>query len=521
MSWEDQAYDFDDEEFNEDCAGDESNDDGEQDDAMDEDDNPSNITQYTLISYLLTNPELWIQAAPIIKAEYFDREYKPTVEFVTEFMRENKRIPSSLILKEETGMTYAHPDDAFDPRVVKYLCSRIEEFCQHSAFELHLHRASQSISEDRSRENIIGLISDSREITHISMHRDLGFEVHESTKTLLGNPEDVAEVPTGLRHFDIILDGGTTQTSLNIVSAASGDGKSVFLKNLACNYSKSGKNVIYYSLELREEMVQKRFGAMMTDTPIRSLFNDLDSVDYKLQQAKNTDGAIWIKRFPINGTSMADIEAHFHELCNVHDVEWDVVMIDYMDVMKPVRRVPVGDIHQRDQAISEEMYEFLTEHGVIVWTASQQVKGAKEEKDARQSGMAGGTGKVNTSDNSIVLKRTDADREEGITWAHIVKARSSGATGKKFPIAWDMDTLRMSDADDELFFECNPYYAERMGYMDYAEKIRAKQRNEELQKDPVAREQGIGTPSENITTGKTKQRGQMAERLAKRFGKGR
>ena len=424
---------------------------------------PSNYSQFMLIEYITSNPELWVMAAPILKAEYFDPENRPTIKFVQKYWNDYSALPSKQVIRGSTGVKLTTPEDAMQSHVVDHIAQQLETFCRSEALHNKLNEAADALAQNNHRlpsEVINSIYKDMEEITRISLSRDLGFEVHDSASKILTKAKDNVGISTGLKLLDKALDGGVTRPSFNIVSGASGDGKSIWLQNMAANYSEMGHNVLFYTLELEPEIIEQRFAAIIGGVDIRTVFGDIGLASRKLKMAGKGKGKIYVKKFPMTGTTMADIASHYNDISLKEGIKFGVVCIDYIDVMYPIENVDKGNIHLKDKYVSLEMNQFFHQNGIIGWSASQQIKGAQDEKGARQSGVSGGTDKVNTSDNLIILKRTDENRGEQLLWLHIKKARSSGGINAQIPVHWDdPGTLRQSDGDYDLFEEANPFLA--------------------------------------------------------------
>lgn len=418
-----------------------------------------NATERMLLAYLNNNHQLWIRCAPILEAEYFSSDMRPVVQMIKDFERKNQKLPDAQVVLADTGVSLECPSDATDEVVMDDISERVETFCRHQAAQNYLLDAAETLDEDRSRATMAHLLRGMEDIVKISVKQDLGYEVHRDAEHLLQVAEKSDGLPTGFPLIDESLNGGVTNPSYNLVSAASGQGKSIMLQNLSVNYARQGYNVIYISLELPEFMIQKRFSAMMTNTHIGKIYDNMDRVLTKLRMDGRTEGDIRIKRMSMTGTTVADIKAYANELKAETGKEWTHFMLDYPDLMAPMRPgIRIDNLHMKDQAISEEIYEWTHEKGSTktVWGASQQVKGAKDEKEARQSGVAGGVGKVHTCDNLLILKRTREDIQDERAWVFIEKGRNGGQ-GIRVPLHWDSGTQRMSSEENlrDIYDEMN------------------------------------------------------------------
>src|SRR5258708_3718328 len=108
---------------------------------------PSNITQHTLLGYLVANFDVWSRAEPIIQPEYFDEEYRQVVEYMINHSNEFKQIPSRAILRMKTGVLLDQYEDAEDERTTQWLLEEIQTFCRHRATAMEIKRASQIIQK--------------------------------------------------------------------------------------------------------------------------------------------------------------------------------------------------------------------------------------------------------------------------------------------------------------------------------------------------------------------------------------
>lgn len=438
------------------------------------------IDQFTILSYLRSNHDLWIRCAAILKEEYFDEPLRPVLTFIRDFETKNHRLPSKLIVHSECGVQLDLVEDANEHSIVEFICEKVEEFCRYQAGVEFLIESAAIISKDKSRGTMANLVTEMGKLAAISVQQDLGYSVHHDAELLLRIAEKSDGLPTYLPWLDECLNGGVTDPSLNIVSAASGQGKSIFLQNLAVNYVRNGYNVVYISLELPEFMLEKRFAAMMTGTDIRDLYKNFGNVVRTMQRNAAKEGDLRIKRMSITSTTLADIRSYILQLEAATGLKYNRIMIDYMDLMMAMKPgIRADNIHLKDKAVAEELYEWTHEPGStkIVWTASQQTKGAKDEKDARQSAVAGGVGKVHTCDNLLILKRSREDKQDEVCWCHIEKGRNGGQ-GSRIPIRWLDSTQRMTN-DPELeglYIEANT-----PGYSDDSEKKKNK-----ISNDPIA-----------------------------------
>ena len=479
------------------------------------------VPQDIMLGYLTQNPDIWVKSMPLLREGYFEREYRSVIRFVKEYYREHGRLPPSSIILAQTGVRISNVEDSDRSDVVEHMLGFIEGFCQHGATE-EVIRFGVDLLGDRPkllRSEAMLLREKFEEASRVSMKRDLGINIHNDVTEYLERDRDYGSIPTGIGFLDKAFGGGVTQPSLNVVSAASGQGKSIFLQNMAFNYAIQGKNVIFYTLELEYPTIVKRFAAMMTNTDIALVTSDIYSISHQMRMMGKQQGAIMCMKFPMNST-MIDIEAHFRDLSLDSGFLFQVVCIDYIDVMGAAdKSIERSNIHIKDKDISEDMNNFLHANNLIGWTASQQTKTAVEEKELKSSNVSGGRSKVDTADNLIMLRRNDEERDEGRTWALIKKARSSGGVGSKVPLFWNPQTQRMGDGDHDLFVKENPHiFGEKSKQM----REQDNKLNEKLAKDAVAKELGVPEKRQAKTESKKANEARSTRKdLANKLSKGK
>src|SRR5258708_6420057 len=175
---------------------------------------PINVTQHTLLSYITGNYDLWALIDPIIKPEYFDDEYKHVVQLLKDHSIEYKQIPSHAIIRMKTGVMLEEYADAQDERTVQWLLDEIQTFCRHRATEIEIKRASEAIRKDSTRATLEQIFQNFKDITEISLEKDLGIEVHHHARTLLHEKTEEIIKPTGWKHLDLVVGKGLPSPGL-------------------------------------------------------------------------------------------------------------------------------------------------------------------------------------------------------------------------------------------------------------------------------------------------------------------
>ena len=99
--------------------------------------------------------------------------------------------------------------------------------------------------------------------------------------------------------------------------------------------------------------------------------------------------------------------------------------------------------------VSEELRNLAMELNTIFVTASQLNRASVEEIEFDHSHISGGISKINTADNLIGIFTSRAMRERGRYQIQLMKTRSSSGVNSKIDLAFDLDTLRITDIGED------------------------------------------------------------------------
>jgi len=148
-------------------------------------------------------------------------------------------------------------------------------------------------------------------------------------------------------------------------------------------------------------------------------------------------------------SNVNDIRAYVRELHIKTGKKPDFLLIDYLDLLMPVSaKVSPSDQFIKDKYVSEELRNLAQELHCLFVTASQLNRSAVEEVDFDHSMIAGGLSKINTADNVFGIFTSRAMREHGRYQLQLMKTRSSSGVGQKVELAFDIDTLRITDTGE-------------------------------------------------------------------------
>lgn len=400
--------------------------------------------QRLYLEMFLSDAETFIRCQNIFDHEHFDQRLQNIAEFVNKYVDEYKVMPEAMIVNAACGSDL---NPAPLPREnYEWLMDEFEQFSRHKGLERAILK-SADLLEDGDYGPVEKLIKDA---IQISLNKDMGTDYFADPRARLSKLKDGnGQVSTGWPMVDKKLYGGFNRGELNIFAAASGGGKSLFLANLGVNWALAGLNVIYLTFELSENLVAMRLDSMMTGINTREIFRNLDDVELKVKMLQKRSGHLQVKYMP-SGKNCNDIRAYLKEYQVKTGVKPDVLLIDYLDLMMPLNvKVSPSDLFIKDKYVSEEIRNLAMETQCITVTASQLNRSAVEEIEFDHSHISGGLSKIMTADNVIGIFTSRAMKERGRYQIQFMKTRSSSGVGQKVDLEFNVETLRITDLDEE------------------------------------------------------------------------
>ena len=400
--------------------------------------------QQLFLEMMLNDAESYARVQNIFNPQYFQRELQPVAKFIKNYSNDYKKLPNIEMVKAKTNVELKSAEN-IDPAHYNWFLDDFENFCRHKALE-----AAILTSADMLEKGEYGAVEEKiKEAVEVGLTKDLGVDYFEDPKGRLKELKDNhGKISTGWSQMDKKLFGGFNKGELNLFAGGSGAGKSLFLQNMAVNWVEQGLNVVYITLELSELLCAMRIDCMISDTPAREVFKNLDNVELKVKAKAKESGKLIIK-YLSSGSTALSIRTYIKEFELKHKVKCDAVLVDYLDLMMPVsRRVSPSDLFVKDKYVSEELRNLAVDTDILLVTASQLNRDAVEEIEFDHSHIAGGLSKIQTSDNVIGIFTSRAMRERGRYQVQFMKTRSSSGVGQKVDLDFNIDTLRISDMDE-------------------------------------------------------------------------
>ena len=401
--------------------------------------------QKLYLEMMLADAETFVRCQGIFDSSLFDRKLQDAAEFINTYAKEYSTLPDYEMVNASCRADLKSPGDVAEGHT-KWLMDEFEQFTRHKALERAIVQSADLLEQNNYGE-VEAMV---KQAVQIGLARDMGTDYFADPRGRLEGLKDKnGQLSTGWQALDKKLFGGMNRGELNIFAGGSGAGKSLFLANLGVNWALAGLNVVYLTLELSEALVSMRVDSMLTGVSTRDVFKNLDDVEMKVKMIGKKSGAFQVKYMP-SGKNANDIRAYLKEYEIQMGRKVDVLLVDYLDLLMPIsKRIAPSDLFIKDKYVSEELRNLAMELDCVFVTAAQLNRGAVEEVEFDHSHISGGLSKIQTADNVFGIFTSRAMRERGRYQIQLMKTRSSSGVGQKIDLEFNIETLRISDCDED------------------------------------------------------------------------
>jgi replicative DNA helicase len=254
--------------------------------------------------------------------------------------------------------------------------------------------------------------------------------------------EELKLIPFPWSQFNNVTQGGYGPGDLILLFGTPGGGKSWTAIAMAAFAASLGYNVVYYSLELNEAYVGKRFDSFLTGIPVDELDNNRDKVEEVLSKLK---GQIIIKSFPPKKATLMTIENHLNKVRSIQGIDINMGVIDYPDLLR--NKKTRNSIIEDSDDIYTECKGLAVSQGIPIVAPCQVNRNGVRDQIIESDKIAGSFYKIMISDVSISLSRTRKDKVNKTGRYHFMKNRR-GDDGMTYNAEIDLSCGKIEIGDE-------------------------------------------------------------------------
>lgn len=415
-----------------------------------------------VLAGLVQNEEYAKKVVGYIQPEYFESEEGKTVFAAAKnYLLTYHSLPTKVALDtvvagdktidEKRGEACLDIiEDVFDiipPDSVEFLVDTTEKWCKDRALFNAINK-SISIYQGEEKALAVAAIPDLvKEALSVTFDTSLGqdwLEDAEARWTYYTTPEN--KIPFKIDVLNEVTSGGVTRKSLNVIGAGINVGKSMCLIALAADYVRLGLNVLYISLEMREEMVLQRLDANLLNVPINGIV-DLGKDRYldKVEQIRQRSyGRFKVKEYPPSSATALHFERLIEDYEMLHSFVPDVVMVDYIQITGSYKMQNNVGSYYYYKSVAEELRSLAVRRNLCMWTVSQFNRGGMDNTDPSITDTGESTGIPATADGMWAVMRTEElDQIGQLAWKQLKSRYANKAVRAHFMTGVDVDRQQL------------------------------------------------------------------------------
>ena len=303
-------------------------------------------------------------------------------------------------------------------------------------------------------ENVTDIIETVKDIilkrNNISFDSDLGTDFFNPLNHI-AKAEDL--VSSNWDFLDKSIKGYTKGT-LNAYVAPPNTGKSLFMANDAANYVCAGKNVLFVSLEMGAQKIIKRIGSNMFNIDINVYDEKSKDTDFMQQKIKSfidsnlfKPGTLTIKNYPTSTATVDDLDTFIGKIEEINDIRYDVVIIDYINILKDRRNPNTENLYIKIKNICEDLRALAQRRNIVLISATQGNKNTMNSSDIKMGDIAESSGLSATCDNVLAIIQTPDMLLEKLYWLKPLKIRDGGGKNQRVRIDVDYKYMRLRETN--------------------------------------------------------------------------
>lgn len=413
--------------------------------------------QLKVLGSLLTDKTFLLNVRDVLHEDYFDSDahkwiinqiigyfdkYHTTITMDV-LKVELQKIDNDILkvaLKEELRNSYeASQDD------LAYVQEEFTTFCKNQEMKQAILNSTDLLKAG----DFDGIRNTIERAMKAGMDKNIGHEYNKDIETRY-RVDYRPTIPTPWPILNDGIQGGWGPGDLIIVFGNPGGGKSWTMVAAAAHAVKMGYKVNYYTLELGEDYVGKRFDCYFTGYSIDEVNKHRKDVQ---KVVDNLKGSLIVKEYPPKGASVNSIKSHIQK-CIDMDHRPDLVVIDYVDYLKAPskgkfseRKDEVDDVYIATKGLAKELK-------IPILTPSQVNRMGAKDSVIEGDKAAGSYDKIMIADICLSLSRQKEDKVLGTGRVHVMKNRY-GQDGMTYNVKMDTNNGHIefegkADLDEEL-----------------------------------------------------------------------
>ena len=395
--------------------------------------------QLKVLGSLLTDKKFLLDVRDVLHDDYFDSDaHKWIVSQIKSYFDkyhttvsldvlkvELKKVENDILqvaLKEELRNSYQASQEDLD-----YIQEEFTTFCKNQEMKSAILNSAELL-KDGDFDGIRNMVEKAMKA---GVDKNIGHEYNKDIETRYR--EDYRPtIPSPWPILNEGIQGGFGPGDLAIMFGNPGGGKSWTMVAIAAHAVQLGYNVNYYTLELGQDYVGKRFDCYFTGHSIDEVNKHREEVQ---SYVNNLKGKLIVKEYAPKSATVNTIKSHIQK-CIDMDHKPDMVIIDYVDYLRAPskgkfaeRKDEIDDVFIATKGLAKEMK-------IPILTPSQVNRMGAKDNVIEGDKAAGSYDKMMVADMCFSLSRQKEDKVLGTGRVHVMKNRY-GQDGMTYDVKMD------------------------------------------------------------------------------------
>lgn len=325
---------------------------------------------------------------------------------------------------------------------------KTEEWIRSKALNNAIYKAADILdSKDAKRINELPVMFS--DALNIKIDDDDNKDIAESIQERYYMRKDnTNKIPFRIKKFNMITKNGFPRKSLSCFVLATGGGKTAIFCSLAADYLREGYNVLFITLELAKEIVETRIDSNITNISMDEIDQiDLQTYMRKCKEGYEGKGKIIVKEFPTSSVTTTAITTLLNELKQKKNFVPDVLILDYINLINPARKVD-NTSYIQIKSVAEEFRGICVKNNLVGITGTQVNREGIKNGEINLKDTSESIGLPFTADFMISGFASKEQRDSNIIVMMPTKNRFSGYINNKVMLELDFNYMRLSDLPD-------------------------------------------------------------------------
>ena len=354
---------------------------------------------------------------------YFDKYHTTiTMDVLKVELQKVENEVLQVALKEELRNSYQASQDDLD-----YVQEEFTNFCKNQEMKSAILDSADLLKQG-DFDGIRNLVEKAMKA---GMDKNIGHEYNKDVETRY-RTDYRPTIPSPWPILNDGIQGGFGPGDLGIIVGNPGGGKSWTMVAIAAHAVQLGHKVNFYTLELGEDYVGKRFDCYFTGYSIDEVNKHRKEVQ---KYVDNLKGRLIVKEYAPKSATVNTIKSHIQK-CIDMDHKPDIVIIDYVDYLRAPskgkfseRKDEIDDVFIATKGLAKELK-------IPILTPSQVNRMGAKDSVIEGDKAAGSYDKMMVADICLSLSRQKEDKVLGTGRVHVMKNRY-GQDGMTYNVKMD------------------------------------------------------------------------------------